>query len=90
MWATMAAIVPYDRAVLPVNQRLILDNKVANGFAYSDETDTDYMAQSLQRDVELISYFPGQDLLQSDSSACADGTFKNEPGTHASKQSAFQ
>ena len=71
MWMTVAAIVPYDLAVLSVNQRLVLNDEVANGLAHPDETDSDHMPQPLQRDIELLSHFPGQHSLQSDS-CCTD------------------
>ena len=65
MWATVTAIVPYDLAVLPVNPRFVLNDEVANRFAYSNETNADDMAEPLQRNIELFPYLSRQIMLQS-------------------------
>ena len=87
MWMTVAAIVPYDLAVLCVNQRLVLNYEVPNRLAHSDKTNTDHMPQPLQGNIELLSNFSGQHSLQSDSSCTANDRITDEPVRHASKRS---
>ncbi|MCD6029079.1 MAG: hypothetical protein K0S78_1253, partial [Thermomicrobiales bacterium] len=44
MWATVAAIIPYDLAPLTVNADLVLHDEVDNRLAHPNETNADGMA----------------------------------------------
>ena len=65
MWATVAAIIPYDLAVLTVNPHLVLHDEVDNRLTHPNETNADDMADPIQRNIELFSYLSRQIMLQS-------------------------
>ncbi|MCD6030444.1 MAG: hypothetical protein K0S78_2618 [Thermomicrobiales bacterium] len=65
MWATVAAIIPYDLAVLTVSADLVLHDEVDNRLAHPNETNADDMADPIQRNIELFPYLSRQIMRQS-------------------------